>query len=380
MNKLNELNKITTPDEWINSTNEFVKVHSGNTNTKTKRIFLPRLAIITIMIVCIAGTIGVAATNWESFGDWFQQKLGMQNTGTHNKEKSGTPDCSVTKLSLPKGTDILENGFVIAYSDTKKEKVYTLKNSKFQELNNRQHFKKSIKHNGRIYPVEFDSYQNDYYIYITNSTWKGFKSVQISPNHRYILFNAYREFGNYDSKLEWFVQDLQSGKEFSIPNIDGYLHTNEIFFTKTSKVFIRRGSDAKPYPGILDCENGKLTWYELKSDDYTDGNYAGEIFMKLNHNKVTMFNGSINKYYDFPLGNRKVNNIFSDGYLVCLFSNDYTLNSLYLLNSKQWIDLPSQPFSDMEYLENCYTLKEGKQYILQGIKKSKEVYYLLSLK
>ena len=136
MNKLNELNKITTPDEWINSTNEFVKVHSGNTNTKTKRIFLPRLAIITIMIVCIAGTIGVAATNWESFGDWFQQKLGMQNTGTHDKEKSGIhntgthdnekseiPDCSVTKLSMPKGTDILENGFVIAYSDTKKEKV-----------------------------------------------------------------------------------------------------------------------------------------------------------------------------------------------------------------------------------------------------------------
>ena len=304
----------------------------------------------------------------------------MQNTGTHNKEKSGTPNCLVTKLSLPEGTDILENGFVITYSDTKKEKVYTLKNSKFQEFNNRQHFKKSIKHNGRIYPIEFDYYQNDYYIYITNSTWKGFKSVQISPNHRYILFNAYREFENYDSKLEWFVQDLQSGKEFSIPNIDGYLHTNEIFFTKTSKVFIRRGSDAKPYPGILDCENGKLTWYELKSDDYTDGNYAGEIFMKLNHNKVTMFNGSINKYYDFPLGNRKVNNIFSDGYLVCLFSNDYTLNSLYLLNSKQWIDLPSQPFSDMEYLENCYTLKEGKQYILQGIKKSKEVYYLLSLK
>lgn len=376
MNKLNELNKITTPDEWINSTNEFVKVHSGN----TKRIFMPRLAIITVIIICFAGTIGVAATNWESFGNWFQQKLGMQNTGTHNKEKSGTPNCLVTKLSLPEGTDILENGFVITYSDTKKEKVYTLKNSKFQEFNNRQHFKKSIKHNGRIYPIEFDYYQNDYYIYITNSTWKGFKSVQISPNHRYILFNAYREFENYDSKLEWFVQDLQSGKEFSIPNIDGYLHTNEIFFTKTSKVFIRRGSDAKPYPGILDCENGKLTRYELKSDDYTDGNYAGEIFMKLNHNKVTMFNGSINKYYDFPLGNRKVNNIFSDGYLVCLFSNDYTLNSLYLLNSKQWIDLPSQPFSDMEYLENCYTLKEGKQYILQGIKKSKEVYYLLSLK
>lgn len=376
MNKLNELNKITTPDEWINSTNEFVKVHSGN----TKRIFMPRLAIITVIIICFAGTIGVAATNWESFGNWFQQKLGMQNTGTHNKEKSGTPNCLVTKLSLPEGTDILENGFVITYSDTKKEKVYTLKNSKFQEFNNRQHFKKSIKHNGRIYPIEFDYYQNDYYIYITNSTWKGFKSVQISPNHRYILFNAYREFENYDSKLEWFVQDLQSGKEFSIPNIDGYLHTNEIFFTKTSKVFIRRGSDAKPYPSILDCENVKLTWYELKSDDYTDGNYAGEIFMKLNHNKVTMFNGSINKYYDFPLGNRKVNNIFSDGYLVCLFSNDYTLNSLYLLNSKQWIDLPSQPFSDMEYLENCYTLKEGKQYILQGIKKSKEVYYLLSLK
>lgn len=380
MNKLNDLNKITTPDEWINSTNEFVKVHSGNTNTKTKRIFLPRLAIITIMIVCIAGTIGVAATNWESFGNWFQQKLGMQNTGTHNKEKSGTPDCSVTKLSMPKGTDILENGFVISYSDTKKEKVYTLKDSKFQELNNRQHFKKSIKHNGRIYPIEFDYYQNDYYIYITNSTWKGFKSFQISPDRRYILFNAYRKFGNYDSELDWFVQDLQSGKEFSIPNIDGYLHTNEIFFTKTSKVFIRRGSDDKPYPGILDCKTGKLTWYKLKSDDYADGNYSGEIFMKINNNKVKMFNGSINAYYDIPLGNRKVNNIFSDGYLVCLFSNDYTLNSLYLLNSKQWIDIPSQPFSDMKYLENCYTLREGKQYILQGINKSKEVYYLLNLK
>lgn len=376
MNKLNELNKITTPDEWINSTNEFVKVHSGN----TKRIFMPRLAIITVIIICFAGTIGVAATNWESFGNWFHQKLIMQNTGTHNKEKSGTPNCSVTKLSLPNGTDILENGFVIAYSDTKKEKVYTLKNSKFQELNNRQHFKKSIKHNGRIYPVEFDYYQNNYYTYITNSTWKGFKSVQISPDHKYILFNAYREFGNYDSELEWFVQDLQNGKEFSIPNIDGYLHTNEIFFTKNSKVFIRRGSDAKPYPGILDCENGKLTWYKLKSDDYADGNYSGDIFMKIDHDKVKMFNGSINAYYDIALGNRKVNNIFSDGYLVCLFSNDYTLNSLYLLDSKQWIDIPSQPFSDMEYLENCYTLKEGKQYILQGINKSKEVYYLLNLK
>ena len=67
MNKLNELNKITTPDEWINSTNEFVKVHSGN----TKRIFMPRLAIITVIIICFAGTIGVAATNWESFGNWF---------------------------------------------------------------------------------------------------------------------------------------------------------------------------------------------------------------------------------------------------------------------------------------------------------------------
>lgn len=165
-----KVDEIYTPEGWIEDVlqkteqlkqRKKAEVQKSSDQSYRKRRYRWRLSTAAGIVLCMFLSVSAIAAVSQDFRAWvFQQLFGTDETGTSVREGQA----KITKVSLPEGYDMLEDGFLIAHYDTEKETVYRAEKGKMIECE-KKHMESSIQMNGKTYNFSFDYAQDGWRIH-----------------------------------------------------------------------------------------------------------------------------------------------------------------------------------------------------------------------
>lgn len=169
-----QIDEIHTPETWIEnvleqtehleklSEQEKTAEAQKNPGKNHRRKDCQRvLGTAAGIVLCIVVSLSAAAAVSQDFREWVLQQL--FNAGETGADV-GEEQVKVTRVSLPEGYDMLEDGFLIACYGTEKETVYRAENGKLIKCE-KKHMESSIEVDGKTYDFSFDYAQDEWRIH-----------------------------------------------------------------------------------------------------------------------------------------------------------------------------------------------------------------------
>jgi len=372
---LNQLNKIKTPDSWINDTLDF---KSGKKPSVHKRI----TPIIAACLVTLTLTTGVCAMVLPSFSQWIYAQFGK--------------DVEITKLV---GYQMTENGFfikdgVINYFDGQElvslqsksingQKVYNnktfdfnfdyvIKNGKIytQNMSDNIISVTSFDNNTAIIWLDMGTLWNSYFIDLNSGKLKpivdedGYSvnqgklklatDVQVSENQKYLLYRSNRFTSKTDgNKGEWFVQEVATGKEILIKKASTELFSNEIGFIDETNIAICYNDELCPM--IYDCKTNEYTIFDIVKGS----EFGNSLIYYVGYKDGIYTFKDIHTERTYKLNSKSDNNaVVVTRELICLLSPEGNID-LYLIDQNKTISFKSNTLCDVKEINDIKILQDS---------------------
>lgn len=165
------IDEIHTPEAWIKDVLQKTKqIEQGKAAGVEKKVgqnhrekgYQWPLGAVAGVALCIVVSVSAAAAVSQDFRGWvIEQLFGTDETG----EDAENAQVSITKVTLPEGYNLLEDGFLIANYDSEEEEiVYRAEQGELIKCE-KKHMESSIDVDGETYHFSFDYAQDEWRIH-----------------------------------------------------------------------------------------------------------------------------------------------------------------------------------------------------------------------